>query len=203
METSLRIIYTQNIRGDLDLLPRMFTFLQILKRDLPPAEKSFLVDLGNTCEYDVWHCDVTAGRSTLLVLDAMGYDVVNAEDDLTPESRAKLREHAMLNLVDADTPYQEDNIRFGLFGGGTAVEQEDIINVNLLPADEVALLDNVLRLISVNTSMGQVAVVQLRESTVQFNLHTMPPKTRIDPTIAGAVDFVISEARYAARRRKS
>src|SRR5689334_10902814 len=103
MEKSLTILYTANIRGDLELLPRLYTLIRQLKAQPivdedevmlcaiePLARRTLLLDLGNSCAPDVWHCVETEGRSTLLVMDAMGYHATNVSGILTRESRAKL-----------------------------------------------------------------------------------------------------------------
>ena len=102
METPLTILYTHDLRGDLDALPRLYSFLRQLKAHyaseevvqvcaLDPAQppgRILLLDLGESCAPEVWHCQVSGGRSTLVVLDGMGYDAARV-DDAADRSRRK------------------------------------------------------------------------------------------------------------------
>ena len=131
METPLVLLYTANIRGDLNLLPRLYTFIRVLQRDQTDAIYDVLVDLGQSCAPDMWHCDVTQGRSTLLVLDAMGYDAANVADSLTPENREKFAEQVAVNLVDAKHPFEKNGVRFvGDVGRGVLAGRPYFLLVN-------------------------------------------------------------------------
>ena len=68
MEQDLNFLYTSHLRGDLDLLPRLYTFLAGLQRRR--AGRTLKVDAGYACDVSAWHCAQTGGRSALLVLDA-------------------------------------------------------------------------------------------------------------------------------------
>src|SRR5690606_4826629 len=84
----LNVLYTANIRGQLDLLPRLYTLLRRLRGE---AEgRTLLLDAGHACDAAVWHCAQTDGRSALRVLDAMGYTAANACGFLSDEGRARL-----------------------------------------------------------------------------------------------------------------
>lgn len=124
MEEPLTILYTANLRGDLERLPRLHTFLRGLK-NLPPADEPdvmlcavepvarriLLLDAGNACAPDAWHCAATGGRSALIVLDAMGYQAVNVAGFLTAESRARLDANYLgMALVDEAHPWQSGTI---------------------------------------------------------------------------------------------
>ena len=125
MSNPLHILYTSNLHGNLDLLPRTQTFLRYLKSlpidesDVmlcavqPQTPRFFLLDLGNACAPDIWHCTATAGRSTLIALDAMGYHAANVTDALTPESRIRLRDNLLgMALIDTDSAWQQDDLNF-------------------------------------------------------------------------------------------
>src|SRR5688572_29658141 len=114
MTTPLSILYTQDIRGDLDLLPRLYTFLRQIRQQAqrfedeadvmvcqvqPPDRRILLLDVGGSCAADVWHCEATQGRSTLIVLDAMGYNAAGVAGQLDTEGREKLAAAAQLALV--------------------------------------------------------------------------------------------------------
>src|SRR5262245_40772445 len=106
----ISLLYTAGLRGDLELLPRLYTFLKTLRGEF---NSIYLVDLGETCAPEVWHCEVTEGRSMLIALDGMGYTAANAAH-LTPDSRAKLTDQMALGLVDADHPHVVGDCLFAL-----------------------------------------------------------------------------------------
>lgn len=125
MPNPFHILYTSNINGDLDLLPRLYTFLRYLKSlpidesDVmlcavqPQTPRVLFLDLGHACAPDVWHCTATDGRSTLIALDAMGYQAANISGALTPESRIRLRDNLLgMALVDTDHDAQHEDLLF-------------------------------------------------------------------------------------------
>lgn len=199
MEESLTLLYTYGIKGQLDLLPRLYTFIRQLKRDLPPTDRTYLIDLGQTCDPEVWPCAVTQGRSTLFVMDAMGYSVANINGQLAPQSYEKLRDQAMIHLVDKGGPYLDHGILFCVGEADSVLNSSLVVMVE--PAEANQLVDNTLYLLPVLA--GQIGVVQIFGGAARFEVRTMPEGTAIDPTIAGAVDFVRDEARYYEKRHQS
>jgi hypothetical protein len=162
-----------------------------------------LIDLGNSCMPEVWHCDATQGRSTLLVLDAMGYDMVNTDGILTPESREKFADQVAVGLVDVEHPFEKDRIRFVTNNGRGVLAGRPYKNgltVNLTPAESTHLHENVLNLASVEH--GQVGIVRLDDEGLHHEIRTMPNATPPDATITGVVDFVINEARYSQKKQQ-
>ena len=109
---SLQLLYTERIGGDLALLPRLHTFLQTLK----PTERraTLLLDLGDACADAAWHCRATGGRSTLIVLDGMGYHAANVEGALDLENREKLGEQVTMGLVDRSRDWVYRYRRYGI-----------------------------------------------------------------------------------------
>jgi hypothetical protein len=196
-----RILYTANIRGKLDLLPRLHTFMRRLRAQPVEDEEAvmicaveqllpqnLLLDLGNSCAPETWHCAATEGRSTLIVLDAMGYDAANVEGLLTEAARQRLRENF---------------IRMALVEG-TPLEREGL-HIHLKPAAATRLDGNALALAGVNA--GQVGLARVgklggRWTLFEQEVLTVPPETPPDATIAGAVDFVLGEARLYQRRHE-
>jgi hypothetical protein len=196
-----RILYTANIRGDLDLLPRLHTFLRRLKAQPvedeeavmicavePMLPQNLLLDLGGSCAPEVWHCAATEGRSTLIVLDAMGYDAANVAGLLTEAARERLRENYVRMALVEDAPFERDGL-----------------SIRLIPAPATRLNGDTLSLAGVNA--GQVGLVRVgklsgRWTLFEHEILNLPPETPPDPTIAGAVDFVLSEARLYQRRHR-
>lgn len=93
----LTILYTANLAGRLDLLPRWFTAIQGMRSQVhgPVA----LLDLGGSCHADSWECAATEGRAALYVLEAMGYDAIC----LRPEDCAALDGPAVERLLEGLT----------------------------------------------------------------------------------------------------
>jgi hypothetical protein len=177
------ILYTYKLRGQVNLLPQLFTFLRDLRRTYA-AETTVILDLGDACVPDAWHCAATEGRSMLIVMDAMGYHAANITGYLSSDGRTKLDDMVSLELMDNGQPFVT----------------EQGLRIELTPVANTALQhDGTLRLTGVET--GQVGVVRLVDGLVAYEVHDMPPKTAPDATIAGIVDFVLSEAKYYRGKR--
>ena len=200
----LTILYTANLRGDLALLPRLHTFLRQLRERYAGVGRVLLLDAGNACENAVWHCDVTGGRSALLVLDAMGYQAANVAGFLTDAGREKLAENLLaLALVDEAKSWVQDGVV--VTATNDTPDQDHDLCILLEPGDVTALAGNRLSLTDVQA--GQVGMVQIGAKDGNGTLAlqhaeiiSMPANTPPDPTIAGTVDFVLEEARYYSRR---
>jgi hypothetical protein len=200
----LTILYTANLRGAIQLLPRLYTFLRQLK---PSAvEDVLLLDAGEACAAEAWHCAVTGGRSMLLALDAMGYHAANATGYLTAEGRAKLAENILnLAVLTAGDAWIQDGVAVT---ADDPPDQNHALHVALRSAAETRLEQRTLHLATV--SGGQIGVVEIgpgegngRLTILNTAIHTLPDTILPDPTIAATVEFVLSEARYYQRRRGS
>lgn len=224
MEASLTVLYTGNLRGDLALLPRMYSFIKQLRahyseeavtlcEDDPapanPTGKVLLLDLGNSCTPDVWHCAVTGGRSTLVVLDSMGYAAANVSDFLASDAREKLGDMMRIALVDDRHPAEIEDIIYTVDqrrGGKRTAPTPYRISIMLHPSNTTNFEHNTLTLAPVEA--GQIGVARLCTKKTPYELeeHTvfdLPRQAQPDPTIAGMVDFVLSEAKYAQKRRQT
>lgn len=203
------ILYTANIRGELDLLPRLYTFIKELRSrgnlsGRPPFDRAdhnrfLLLDLGHSCAPEVWHCSVTGGRSALLVLDAMGFHA--ARTDLDAASRERLRGNLLgLALLDDEHPRQENDILITAHGRGEPPVRPCTLHIVLAPANETRLDGRTLLLAGVE--QGQIGVAQVSDEPALLHhaVHDLPAAVLPDPTITAAVDFVLSEARQAQRK---
>jgi hypothetical protein len=189
------LLYTANLRGDLELLPKMYTFIKALRAELAPT---VLVDLGNSCAEDVWHCEATDGRSMLIAFDSMGYTAANAAH-LSIESRAKLTEQTALALVDGEHHHAERDLLFALH----PTPGDGHLCVVLTPAETTRLDGYTLYLQAVNA--GEIGVVHLKigesPALLSAEIRLLPSGTAPAATIAGVVDFIIGEARYYHKRK--
>jgi hypothetical protein len=205
METSLDLIvlYTCDLRGDLDRLPRLFTLIRGLM-DAPYQARHLLLDLGNACGPEVWHCEATGGRSTLMVLDAMGYHAANVTGVLSEENRARIAAVTTMALVDADHPHLDADI---LITSEVDI-QSSCFQICLTPHDETRVAVNTLFLARVEAGrVGMAMVRRTPDGTAYLHSHEVPgydlhPRIHPDPTIAGTVDFVLSEARVYQRKQR-
>lgn len=216
METPLTILYTHNLRGDLDVLPRLYNFQRQLKAlyseavvqvctDDPAAApgRVLLLDLGESCAPDVWHCDVTGGRSTLVLLDGMGYNAARVSE--APFLRAKMGDGVSMALVDEANPHIIEDV---IIATSHKVAAAPYTLQIVLSASETTRLDgNTLYLAGLNGSQqvgaARLAFIVGRWTLNGHEVHELPKRTLPDPTITGSVDFVISEARYAQKRQHS
>lgn len=203
--TEITLLYTANMRGDIALLPRLYTFIKRLR--MIDSRMSALIDLGDVCAPDVWHCEATGGRSMLVAMDAMGYTALNAEQ-LSAENRAKLDGQVMSALIDAEHTHVQGDMLFALEpteGDGhlCIVMRPDASNT--LQAGSFKTPGRTLHIAGIRA--GQVGIVRLSVNSGEtpllraFEMRQMPPDTPPDPTITGVVDFVLNEARYYQRKR--
>jgi hypothetical protein len=188
----LTLLYTANLRGDLALLPRLYTLLRTLRTEAAGG-RVLTLDAGGSCAPDVWHCAATGGRSTLIVLDAMGYDAANVAA-LDADARAKLADTVRLALADGEYRWQGDEgadlrVLFSPDGATTQLEGDT------------------LTLAAVNGGAVGTARLVWKGGAAHLDshsVHPLPAGALPDPTIAATVEFVLAEARrYGARGREA
>lgn len=194
-DTTHTLLYTANLRGDLALLPKLYTFLKLLTDEFNPV---YIVDLGESCSPNVWHCDATDARSMLIAFDGMGYTAANATE-LTLESRQKLSEPMTMGLVDEQHPCVVADLLFAL----SPMQGDGHLCVILSPAEVTRLEGRTLSLQRV--AAGQVGIVRVlmedAPKLLSADIRQMPPDTPPTTVIAGVVDFIVSEARYYQKRK--
>ncbi|MCU0480432.1 MAG: hypothetical protein MUE54_04380 [Anaerolineae bacterium] len=189
----MTILYTYQLNGNLAYLPRLFTYLREISAQLPT--KPLLLDLGGSCTPDVWHCDVTEGRSTLIVLDAMGYHAVNYASLLTPASYAKVKDQVAMALV-ADEPQQVKNTYLAT---QPAPLSDEHLKICLTPSHITHWNMGWLHLGKI--ASDELGIVQLDGDTIQHQVIQIPPNTAPNPTISGVVDFVLAEANLYRKKK--
>jgi hypothetical protein len=143
----------------------------------------------------------------LVVLDSMGYDAANVSGFLAPDSRGKLGDMLRMALVDEAHSYENEGIRM-VCRGETASRPETPANLTILlqPAPTTHFEHNVLTLAPVKA--GQIGVARLCTKKTPYELEAstlfdLPRQAQPDPTIAGMVDFVLSEAKYAQKKQQN
>ena len=198
---TLTILYTENIRGDLQHLPRLYTFLQRLKQE--HDSKALLLDTGNACADDVWHCEVTKGRSTVTVMDAMGYHAVNVADFMGDSERDSLAGSVSTGLVSKRhmwryfvPPVRDEDIVIA--GQATPAMRLCIIAA---PAEENLLENRMLHLKTVNKGEVGLLKVDMQGMTIiEQAIVTIPIKIKPDATIAASVELIEEEAGFRRSR---
>jgi hypothetical protein len=217
MDSPLSILYTHNLRGNVELLPRLHTFLRQLHKQAqrfededdvlvcqlqPPARRVLFVDVGESCAPDVWHCAATGGRSMLLVLDAMGYHAAGVA--LTSDDREKLSATAQLALVDDAHPYLDNGVGVATAASAAALQPRPGVTLILSPETTARLSDGWLYPARLNAGQVGVAHVSFASGAACLSGHDifdMPATTRPDPAISGTVDFVLGEARLYQKKQ--
>jgi hypothetical protein len=212
--TPLTLLYTANLGGKLDLLPQLYTFIRQLRAQRieedegevmlcavqPIPQRILLLDLGSSCAADVWHCTATGGRSTLMVLDAMGYHAVNVTGLLTGEARERLKANVLTTaMLDDDTTYAMDDL---LLTTRKRDSSHHTLHVLASPGDKTHIDNNTLELVHVEASQVGMARVDMngKPKLLAQGVFTMPSSTLPDPTIAATVDFVLDEARHFSKK---
>lgn len=192
----LTVIYTQDLRGRLGWLPRLFSFLEELRGEHPGA---LLLDLANACVADAAHCVATQGRSMLLALDALGYHAVNTAGYLSEAARQKLVGRVTLGLVDEAHVW-----RYHV----PPVRDEGIVVASApLPAlrlcvvarshERTECVAGALWLAAVAADEVGIATVALAPETrlLQAEARRVPANTPPHPVIRATVELIAEEAR--------
>ncbi|MCY4021684.1 MAG: hypothetical protein OXG39_19955 [Chloroflexi bacterium] len=201
---SLSLLYSANLRGDIALLPRLFTFIQRLKSN--EGLGSLILDLGKACHGAVPHCRQTGGRSMLIALDGMGYHAANIEGALDARDRRRVDEQVTMALVDRANdwryrapPREDTGIRLTLRPNSAPAR----LQICLEPAGRTRMEGNVLFLRDVCAGQVGTASVDLRPSPRLRDsaILDLPPDTPPNPGITSAIEFIESEARLFHRKR--
>ncbi len=207
MEESLSILYTYGLRGDLDVLPRLYNLIRQLRalnsaegvkvcedEPAPLIGRILLLDLGESCAADVWHCEVSGGLSMPLAFDGMGYHAANVSGSLAPDARQKVSESTQIKLIDADHAAEVDGVYLTL-----GDPHPDLLTILMRPAEFAGVDGNVLLLPAV--AARQVGEARLRgRMLTSHRVYDLPAAALPDPTITAVVDLVKSEARYRQKR---
>ncbi|MEZ4669158.1 MAG: hypothetical protein R3E39_14720 [Anaerolineae bacterium] len=215
---NLNILYTANLRGAIEMLPRLHTFIRQLK-SLPLDEENdvmlcmvepvqtrwLLLDLGDSCDSAIWHCAATAGRSMLIALDAMGFHAANVEGMLSAASRERLRDNLLgMALVDAETTWRDGDDVMVMYRGG--FQTRPYLQIELMMSAATHVDDQRLYLAEIQVGQVGQAVVSLaggQPELLSATVHDLPASALPDPTIAGTVDFILSEARLFQGRHST
>jgi 2',3'-cyclic-nucleotide 2'-phosphodiesterase (5'-nucleotidase family) len=192
----LTLLYTHGFRGDFDLMARMYSFIEQTRAQFPDA---ILVDLGESCAPSVWHCAATEGRSSLVMLDGMGYHAANVEGALDNDNRHKLEGTTTMALVDArhswrlHTPHlQDEGIIFS-----TNPTPALVLNVVLTPHANAPTLENGTLFLQTLNDGHLLGIVEIAlEGVPQVGWVDVREMSKVapHPMIQAAAEFVLEEA---------
>lgn len=200
--SSVTVLYTANIRGDLSLLPRLFTLIQEHRQ----AQDSpvFLLDVGDTCTPDAWVCRATQGRAPFLVLDSMGYDaaVIGGREQIPipPPALRQLVGDMIMPVIIWDRAKSLTKRGVTLFvapGSAEPTGLEPVIRIDRTtdalpqPGDPSPVLGDVP-----HAHLARVDMHWPAWAVKTASIWALPPQTPIDPTIAAVVELVEAEARH-------
>lgn len=206
--TSVTLLYTANLRGDLQLLPALFALIQQERRSATGL--TFLLDLGDTCVTEAWICQATQGRAPLIVLESMGYDAaIIGGAERVPIPPVALRQLISDGLSMAVIPWGRTR---PLSKRGVEVTVCAGLEPQPGSAAPILIHRGAQTLPGLGTSPpslgdvphGHLARVDLAwpACTVQqAALLAPPPSLAPDPTIAAVVELVESEARRYAQQQ--
>ena len=204
----LTVLYTANLAGKLDILPRMFSLIQRERQSV--SGTVFLVDLGDTCVVESPLCRGTEGRGPFIVLDGMGYDVAIVggpeKTPIPPSALRALGGRMVMPVViwNRAREFTRRDVSFWLAPGA--------------PKD----LPNGARVIRVDRSVegpGEVGALPVLFDVQQAVLGRMSidvedwcitsashirltPDMQPDPVVGTLIDFVVEQARYIAPQER-
>jgi hypothetical protein len=203
MEAPLTILYTANLRGELAFAPRLFSYLRGLRAQAAEAGSPvLLVDLGGSADMQVWHNAVTGGRSSLFALDAMGYDAANATH-LHPQNIARMQPACRMALLGEGDARRIRGAR--VFVPPLPEGNPATLNIVLIPSDETAFDPDARVLMLQGIALGQVGAARVSfgpkgAALASAAVYDVPAATPPDPTVTGAIEFILSEADYVMRK---
>lgn len=225
--TDLRLIYTVALGGKIDVLPRLFAYVKQVRAAV--SYPSLLVDLGAACLPNTWLCDATDGRGMLVAMDSLGYDAfhIGGRDPLY--ARPDIVEGLQRSIVTrfAAGPWSSTVTRhtltIALVNGVNLLAMADRtpastdLIIGLRYTDEaiqVAQWRDPHRLLLLDCGAGSARIgwldLHLSADEPQIRVlgsqmldlpDALPHNLAPDPTITGVIEFVLSEARYAERKR--
>ncbi len=216
--TAVTLLYTAALDGRLELLPRLFT--RIRQERATVKGITLLVDLGRSCVPGTWICDATGGRGMLVSMDAMGYDAfhLGPQDMLYTQPALVQALRSVILTPFAAGPWvakvQRAGMTFVFASTLDSNEQADLtVALRLSDSDQVeASWSGTRRTLLLDPGwlepeplLGRLDLVLLAEppyiAVERRTQLVLPSDLPPDPSMAGVIEFVESEARYAERKR--
>lgn len=199
--STVTLLYTANIRGKLDLLPRLFTLIQ--REQQQATGPVFLLDLGDTCTPDAWICRATEGRAPFLALDGMGYDaaLIGAREQvpIPPASLQRLSDSMIMSVIiwQREKTLTKREITLTVAPGMPPPDQPGVIQIDRSTDAQPAV--GTTQPVLGDVAQGHLARVDLNwpDWTVTANrVIAITDATPADPTITAVVELVETEAHH-------
>jgi len=197
----LDVFVTAHIEGDLDLMPRLYTAIRGAKDTVPGA--SLLIDTGRAWDAKSWICGATENRAPYFVLDAMGYDAAFA-DGLVHFDKLHGELQMQLLVPEAQFAYDVNGVKLSL-GVATNTDEAAIQSgqVRLPMPSQGVILHLTLDLTQDSAPQQIIQQTIIQQTIIQQTIIRLTDAHLPDPTIAGAVEFIVSEARYYQKKREA
>ena len=208
MAESLTLLYTQDLGGDFNQAAQLGRWLREIRASFARGKRVLLLDLGNASAEDSWHHRLTGGRSTLFVLDALGFHAVNACGTVHGVISPALQEGFRMAILGPGGEFCDERgerpIRC-VVGPAPTRKAGEALCLSLSPAAETQLSDGVLSLERVpGGCVGRLELwlgdsgAQILESAV----HPLPPRLQPEPSITATIELVLAEARQLMNRQQ-
>lgn len=200
MDKRITILYTHNIRGKLDHLPRLATLIQQVKAQTD--ERVLLLDAGDCCHKAQPLCQQTEGRAAVILLDAIGYDAVNVTEYLSPASYERLEANYLaVELVNGTRSYTAAGIEYGTNPGA----EPSWLHIALETDAVIGIHEQTLQLQTLNAEqLGVIRIKQNGTSTeiVEFRVLQLADNVQPVSHISGTLDFIREEAAHYEKQKK-
>lgn len=222
-ELRVTVFYTVSLRGELRLLPYLFSHLKQQRTTVDGI--TLLVDLGESCRMDWPICRLTEGRALLVAMDGMGYDAfyLSPDEPLLTDTviQGRLRDTVVgAVLVPGESKLftkkiaEEQYIQVRVGGGDAPLEPAPEIPLTIQLQRGLPLASRVLDATTVLIEdqrqdrippLGRVDL-KLDRDRQEVELLAMrrlpiPAGMMPDPSITSVVEFVESEIQLAARNK--
>lgn len=202
--TAITVLYTANLRANLETLPRVATQLQHIRQSYGVNPPPFLIlDLGGAWSAEQWVSVVTEHRAPYLILDAMGYSVVHA-DGLNVGGILGLQEVVQTRLIDATISHRWQRRDMTVHIGNKGPRPR--IGWSNTPATPTTFYEHQpqqLLLHPPTHAIGHLNIDYPNLNVLVAHYTPIDPTVRPDPTIVATIDYVAGEARaYAQKQQK-
>jgi hypothetical protein len=216
MPPCLMLVYSANLRGRLDALPRLFS----RARDVRTGLAGWLtwVDLGGACAPEAWECAATQGRAGLMSLEAAGCAAawLTAADGagLDADTLARLRARASLALAG---PVEGLADRAAWRAGPWTIclgwSADADLSIGVLDAEQTPRWEPGTRTVWLAPPPDMMGQPALGRARIAWEEGDGRPRTveilpalgcdgaRPDATVAAAIEFVREEARHYQQAR--
>lgn len=203
---TVTVFTTANLRGALDLLPRLATL--ILRERRAAQGVTLLLDLGDTCSPESWLCRATHGRAPFLLLDAIGYDAAFIGGEMapiSPDAFRRLRDRIVMPLFLWNrTSELTRRDRTFAFAAGSATLAPGAAGFRINRSAPVLAAAEAGTILLGDVPTEHIARIEVRwpECTIaDARMIPLDAAEPSDPTIAAVLDLVTQEARSLAQQQ--